>query len=74
MILKALLVIGVIAIVYFMFIKKKPIEKKSKKNRPSKEANDMVECAQCGVYSEISESILSSGEYYCSSECISEAK
>lgn len=70
MILKVLLVIAVIAIVYFMFIKKKPLSQNSKKNREPKEANDMIECSTCGVYTEISECILSNGKYYCSSECI----
>ena len=77
MILKLLLVIGVIAVVYFMFIKKKPIQNKTstKKNKKSEklEANDMVECPTCGIYSELGESILSNGKYYCSSECASKA-
>ncbi len=75
MILKVLLVIGVIGIVYFIFIKKKPTineknQAKAKKN--DIKADDMVECATCSVYSEVSESILSSAKYYCSQECINE--
>jgi len=77
MILKLLLIIAVIATVYFMFFKKKPIQNKSEKKDKTKadksEANDMVECPTCGVYSEVSESILSHGKYYCSSECASKA-
>ena len=76
MILKVLLVVAVIGIVYFFFIKKKPLintNKKSKDNEPPN-ANDMIECANCSVYSEISECILSNGKYYCSKECVSEAK
>lgn len=80
MILKLLLVIGVIAVVYFMFIKKKPIQnptapKKNKKSEKSEklEANDMIECPTCGIYSELSECILSNGKYYCSSECAAKA-
>ena len=79
MILKLLLVIAVIGIVYFMFIKKKPIQNKteSKKNKNKKkeklEANDMIECPTCGIYSELGECILSNGKYYCSSECASKA-
>ena len=72
MILKLLLVIGVIAVVYFMFIKKKP-SVTSQKKATKKEApitNDMVECASCGVYVEINEAILSGTEYYCSNECL----
>ncbi|MEA2073023.1 MAG: PP0621 family protein [Campylobacterota bacterium] len=76
MILKVLLVVAVIGIVYFMFIKKKPAkvskEKKSKNEKP--QANDMIECATCGVYSELEESILSNSKYYCSRECVEKAK
>ncbi len=78
MILKLLVVIGVIAVVYFMFIKKKPIQNKktaSKEDKKSEklEANDMIECPSCGIYSELGDSILSNGKYYCSSECADKA-
>ncbi|MEN4052580.1 MULTISPECIES: PP0621 family protein [Sulfurimonas] len=76
MILKALLVGAVIYIVYIMFFKQKNVEKSSttaKKKEQKPQANEMVECANCGVYVEISESILSSGKYYCSDECIKKA-
>ena len=69
MILKLLLVIGVIAVVYFMFIKKKPLSS-SKDKSSDNDANDMVKCASCGVYSELKDSILSDGHYYCSRECV----
>jgi len=75
MILKLLLVIGVIATVYFIFFKKKPI-KSTKENNSKKEkleSNDMVECPSCGVYTEINDSILSNGKYYCSDECLEKA-
>ena len=73
MILKILLVIGVIGIVYFMFIKKKNITTpNSKKKKKTPKTNDMVECANCSVYSDIDESILSNAKYYCSKECIEE--
>jgi len=76
MILKVLLVLGVISIVYFMFIKKKPtsLDKDTKaKKADDIKANDMVECATCGVYTEVSESFLSGASYYCSKECIEKA-
>jgi len=75
MILKVLLVIGVIAVVYFMFIKEKPskVTKTSTKKKDNLKANDMVECATCGVYSELQESILSNAKYYCSKECVDKA-
>jgi uncharacterized protein len=74
MILKLLLVVAVISVVYFMFIKKKP--QKNVNNSSSKdslEADDMVECAECGVYSQLSDSILSGSKYYCSQECLKKA-
>ena len=79
MILKLLLVLTVIAIVYFMFFKKKPLKnstshKKSAKSKEPVESNDMVECSTCGIYSELDESILSSGKYYCSDECLDQVK
>ena len=76
MILKILLVIGVVAFVYFMFIKKKPLKNSSNfssKKEDKLESNDMVECSTCGVYVELDESILSSNKYYCSDECVSKA-
>ena len=77
MILKLLLVIGVIVVVYFMFIKKKPIHNKAEPQQDKKsdklDANDMIECQNCGIYSELEDSILSNGKYYCSSECATKA-
>ena len=73
MILKLLLVIAVIWIVYTMFIKKKPLYKQ--KNTSLKEdVEDMVMCETCSVYCELSDSLLSDGKYYCSQECLEEAK
>jgi len=71
MILKLLLVIAVIATIYFLFFKKKDKTKAIKKD---KDANEMVECSICGIYSEIDDSILSNGKYYCSNECLRETK
>jgi uncharacterized protein len=74
MIQKVLLVIGVIAFVYFLFIKKKPelrqTTKKSKRTKEQTPSNEMVECEACGIYCDIDESILSNNKYYCSSECV----
>jgi len=74
MILKLLLIIGVIAVVYLFFIKKKPENIASKNNKKESEASDMVECSTCGVYVELHEAILSNAHYYCSNECIAKAK
>lgn len=75
--IKWLLVIGVVAAVYYMFIKKKEsvqrCERSSgdKRNATSDEAVDeMVECSVCGIYVEIDDAIVSNGKYYCSRECL----
>ena len=80
MILKLLLVITVIAVVYFIFIKKKPLNQTKDNNNKTKtkknekpQSNDMVECSICGVYSELSETIISNNKYYCSDECVDKA-
>jgi uncharacterized protein len=78
MILKILLIGAVIAAVYFMFFKTKPeikvTKKGSKKESKKLDADEMVECATCGVYAEVEECILSNGKYYCSRECLTKAK
>lgn len=75
MILKILLVVGVIALVYFIFIKKKPTltETKSDKKREKKESSEMVECSTCGIYCSLDDALLSNGKYYCSQECVEKA-
>ncbi|MDF1876607.1 hypothetical protein JHD47_02115 [Sulfurimonas sp. SAG-AH-194-L11] len=71
MILKVLLVIGVIGIVYFMFIKKSPpLSQKTTNKEDDIKADDMVECSSCSVYVQVSEAILSNAKYYCSQECL----
>ena len=71
MLLKILLVIGVIAAVYFFFIKKStPLTKERHDKRKQKEDEDtMIECPTCGNYISTSEAIVSSGKFYCSTEC-----
>jgi len=74
MILKLLLVIGVIAVVYFMFIKKKPAVTQNKtdvkKKQTDEPSSEMIECASCGIYCEIDDTIISNNKYYCSNECV----
>lgn len=72
MIFKLLLVIAVIGIIYIIFFKKKSATKSLKEKE--QKANDMVECSVCGVYSELDDSILSNGKYYCSEECVREER
>ena len=72
MLFKLLLVIAVIAVVYFFFIKKSmPLtkdRKSAKKNMP-KDDETMVECASCGTYITTGEALISSSKFYCSTEC-----
>ena len=76
MILKVLLVLAVIGIVYFVFIKKKPLQNKTdvqKKKDDKLQSNDMVAGSTCGTYTELGEAIISSNKYYCSDECVDKA-
>ena len=75
MLLKLLLIAAVIFGVYYFFIKKKPsVPTKSGGDTKKLEDNDMVECSTCGTYTEINEAILSNGKFYCSKECLENAK
>jgi uncharacterized protein len=69
MILKILLIVGIIALVYFIY-KKSQSSAKNLKEETKDRANDMVECATCGIYCELDDAILSANRYYCSKECL----
>jgi len=71
-----LVILGVIGIVYFLFIKKKPLitnKPKNKKKNETPKSNEMVECAYCGTYASVDECIISNNKYYCSDECVDKA-
>ncbi|MCF6331601.1 MAG: hypothetical protein L3I99_08685 [Sulfurimonas sp.] len=73
--IKYLFVIGVILGIYYFFIKKKPTIHSNTQNKHKKEAsntNDMLECATCGIYCEIDDTIISHNKYYCSNECVTQ--
>ena len=72
--LKWLLIIGIIWFVYNFYIKRKPLSSGSSGKDHELGDNDMVECSTCKVYVEINEAILSNGKYYCSKECLRNAK
>ncbi|MDA3908034.1 MAG: PP0621 family protein [Sulfurimonas sp.] len=71
-----IVVIGLIVVVYFIFIKKRPAVRQNKKDSTQKkseeevQSNDMVECEKCGIYCEVDDTILSNNKYYCSQECL----
>ncbi len=69
--IKWLLVIAVIALVYFLFIKKKPLGDTGTGSKQDKaNDDDMVECSQCGTYITLKEALLRDGNYFCSNECL----
>jgi uncharacterized protein len=73
MILKILLVLGVIAAVYFLFFKKSaPLSQQKKKDTSAKkpEEDTMVPCEACGVFVSVKEAFLKDGKYYCSKSCM----
>ena len=72
--LKWLLIIGVIWFVYNFYIKKKSLSSSNSTQNQKLEDNDMVQCSTCKVYVEINEAILSNGKYYCSKECLRDAR
>lgn len=74
MLLKILLTAGLIYIVYIAFFKKPAIaaEKKETKSQPIDTADDMIACAKCGTYISADEAILSTGQSFCSKECLKE--
>jgi len=77
--IKWLVVVGVVGLIYFMFIKKKPSLSTSKKSNETDmkdekiDSNDMVECTICNIYCELDEALLSNNKYYCSKECLEKA-
>jgi len=73
MLLKILLIVGVIAAVYFLFFKKPaPIEGGRKSDGGSKKPDDdtMVPCEACGVFVSVKEAFIKEGKYYCSKSCM----
>ena len=67
--LKWLLVIAVVAGIYFFFIKKKPL-KGSSTQPHSTQSDEMIACAECGTYCSVNDAYIKEGKYYCSKECM----
>ncbi len=71
--IKWLLVIGVIAAVYYFFIKKStplPPKPKQKSSKKVPKEDTMVPCEECGVFVSVEEAFLKDGKYYCSKSCM----
>lgn len=72
--LKWLLVIGVIAVVYFVFIKKRPaVASKTKTQNKEVDDDTLVPCTTCGTFVSVKEAFIKEGNYYCSKTCMKEA-
>ena len=70
MLLKLLLILGVIAAVYFLFFKKNtPLTKERQAKKKESDDETMVECSVCSTYITTDEAIVASGKFYCSTEC-----
>ncbi len=73
--LKLVLTIAVIAVVYFLLIKKPKVTQHRKaradaeKRKPKKDEEIMVECEKCGTFVSSHEAIIVGGKYYCSKQC-----
>ncbi len=70
MINEILVILLVIAVVYFVFIKKPAIKSKKETPKAKEPTEEMVECHTCKTYISMSESIIKGGYYYCSDECL----
>lgn len=70
------IIVALIAFIYFFYIKKKPskVSTQTKNKKSEQKANDMVECETCHVYAQLDECIISNGKYYCSQECVEKAR
>ncbi len=70
------IIAGLIAIIYFVYFREKPqkASRSKKEKHTNEQANEMTQCSACGVYSELGDSILSNGKYYCSNECLQKGK
>ena len=69
-----ILVIGVVLFfVYLVFFKKnreRDIRSKKDNENPNQLEDVMNPCPTCGTYIVKEDAILSSGQYYCSTECL----
>ena len=67
--LTLLVFIAIIAVIYFVFFKKKSVGAK-KQNEIDKNEDLMLECHKCGTFTSSNEAIIKDGKYFCSKECL----
>jgi len=60
-----------IAVIYFIYIKKKPLSGEKKSSKDDKQSgDDMVACKKCDTYITLDDALIKDGSYYCSKECL----
>lgn len=64
MIIKLLILGVVLYVVYFVFFKKPNMIKDK-----YKDSDTVIECEECGVYTDDKEIIMKGAKHYCSKEC-----
>ncbi|VAY86475.1 hypothetical protein MNB_ARC-1_156 [hydrothermal vent metagenome] len=69
MIFKLIAFLIVIFMIYIVFFKKSR-EENIKEKKYDKITDTMVECPSCKTYVSKNDAILSSGKYFCNSECV----
>jgi uncharacterized protein len=66
-----LILLGVVAvIVYRAFGGRVPLLDSDKKPTAEPDSDTLIECATCGTYVTVKESIVVAKKHYCSKECI----
>ena len=70
MINEIIVILVVIGVVYFMFIKKPALVNKKNTPKTEQKSEDMIACHKCGTYSSVGDCIIKGGYYYCSNECL----
>jgi len=63
-----LLVFGLLLVYWLLKGYRRRVDRASPKAPPAVDAENMVQCAQCGVHLPRSESITTQGSFYCSAE------
>jgi uncharacterized protein len=70
--MKALLLAGILFVIYIMFFKKTDnVEKRSNKKatKPTPKGDIMMACEECETFVSEDEAIIKDGKFYCSKKC-----
>ena len=66
---KLVIFVAVIAVIYYVFFRKKKPSGNNGSQPTEKDGEIMVECTQCGTFVSADEAIIKEGRYYCSKAC-----